>query len=85
VHYGDLALPVFEAEGELHHWSEARASALRHPGSRDELRGRYRVGDSASLDLSDARPIEVTVGPDDHLRVRLDEQTTLEVVEHEAS
>jgi hypothetical protein len=82
LEYGDSSFRVFEAEGELRHWTEGQPHVLGAP-TLDELQGRYRIGDAAAVDLSDVRPLEVTTGPDDHLHVRLDENTTLEVVEQD--
>ena len=82
VEEGDAIFTVFDAEGELRHWSEGKAAILAP--SREEIAGLYDVGDGASFDLSGVRPLEVTTWPDeDHLIVRLDERTTLNVEQHE--
>jgi hypothetical protein len=77
---GDQASAVFTAEGELRHWSEGRAAV--RAASRDDVAGLYDVGDGASFDLTDVRPLEVTASADT-LTVRLDEHTTLHVDEQE--
>jgi hypothetical protein len=76
---GDLEFGVFEVAGELRHWTEGRGAV--GAANRDDVAGLYEVGDDASLDLSDVRPLEVSMPLDDHLTVRLDENTTLNVVE----
>jgi hypothetical protein len=81
VEQGDLELSILEAAGELRHWSEGRG-ADRASG-REDVAGLYYVG-GASLDLSDVRPLEVALWGDDHLAIRLDERTTLHVVEQAA-
>jgi hypothetical protein len=83
IEEGDLACTVFDAEGELRHWSEGKAAVLA--SSREEIAGLYDVGEGASFNLTDVRPLGVTTEPgeSDHLIVRLDERTTLDVVEQE--
>ena len=39
--------------------------------------------ETTSLDLSDVRPLKVSIPLDDHLTIRLDENTTLNIVEQE--
>jgi hypothetical protein len=78
VERGDLEISILEAGGELRHWSEDRGAD--RAASRDDVAGLYDVG-GAALDLSDVRPLEVKALADDHLLIRLDETTTLQVVE----
>jgi hypothetical protein len=79
INRGHLELDVFEVAGELRHWTEGQAAG--RAANRDSVAGLYEVGDDASLDLSDVRPLEVSMPLHDHLTVRLDENTTLNVVE----
>ena len=78
IERGDFKFSVFEAQGELRHWSTE--TGTEQPASRDDMLGYYEVGGGAKLDLTNVRPLEVTTGRED-LIVRLDENTTLEVVE----
>lgn len=80
VERGDVPFSVFDAGGELRHWTDGTA-ALEAP-SRDHIQGIYDVGEGASFDLSNVQPLEVTTEPDESLVIRLDEKTTLDVVEH---
>jgi hypothetical protein len=83
VEQGDLGVGVLEADGELRHWSEEK-EASRAAG-REDIAGLYEIGGCADLNLSYLRPVEVTTMPSDpsHLIVRLDEWTTLEIVERD--
>lgn len=58
----------------------ARGGGPNRVVGRDDIVGLYDVGE-ASFNLSDAQPLEVTTPMEGHLRVRLDEHTTLEIVE----
>jgi hypothetical protein len=81
IEEGDSAVTVFDAEGELHHWSEGKA-AIRS-ASREDIAGLYEV-DGASINLTGVRPFDVTAWLDeDQLIVRLDARTTLNVIEQE--
>jgi len=75
---------VLSVEGELRHWSEGRSPDRVH--GRDDVAGLYDIGDGGcSIDLSDLEPLGVWTVPDDvtHLVVRIDESTTLDIVEQE--
>jgi hypothetical protein len=80
VYRGDMEVAVLRAQGELRHWSAAQGAG--RAVSREDVAGLYDVG-GAALDLTDVRPLEVTTGPDDQLTVRLDEHTTLVIVEQD--
>jgi hypothetical protein len=90
---GDLDLQVLYAHGELHHWTETNRPPPEHMGdvpigdiARADNVGLYSVGAGAAvLDLTMVRPLEVSAWPSDpdHLTVRLDENTTLDLVEQE--
>jgi hypothetical protein len=82
IERGDLELGVLEVSGKLRHWSEGKWSRAV---SRDDVVGLYAVGENCALDLSDVQPLEIGTWPDDpsHLVVRLDVNTTLDVVEQE--
>jgi hypothetical protein len=89
IERGDLELCVIETQGELRHWTESGQGQLTeeresgHGIGRDEVAGLYDIGGGVSLDLSDVRPLEVSTPLDDHLTIRHDENTTLQVVEQE--
>jgi hypothetical protein len=52
-----------------------------------ESAGLYDIGDGASINLGDVHPLEVVTWPEDpdqdRLTIRIDENTTLEIVEQE--
>jgi hypothetical protein len=83
LHTGDTDVSVLEAAGELRHWTEGRAAV--RAASRDDVAGMYDVGGDATLDLTHVRPLHIATWPDedDHLVVRIDESTTLQVVVHD--
>jgi hypothetical protein len=83
VDYGDSGTMVLAAAGELAHWSERKGDA-EIAIQRDDIAGLYDVG-GAMLDLTDVRPLEVDVWPEEwsQLTVRLDEKTKLEIVEQD--
>ena len=78
VEHGDTETSILEATGVLEHWSEGRAGA-RAVG-REDIAGLYDVG-GASFDLSDVQPLGVETPLADHLVIRLDQNTTLQVLE----
>lgn len=59
IEQGDTELMVFEAAGELRHWSEERSTA--HAAGREDIVGLYDVS-GASFDLSGVRPLESRPG-----------------------
>jgi hypothetical protein len=77
---------VFDAAGELRHWSEGAKPSLLLVGGkrpRDDPAGLYEIGEGATINLTNVHPIGVWTLPDDpsHLFVQVDENTTLQVVE----
>jgi hypothetical protein len=74
---------VVSTQGELRHWCHDNG-VPRGLGC-DEMRGLYLVGGRAALDLSNVRVLEVSTHPHvpKHLIVRLDENSTLNVIEQE--
>jgi hypothetical protein len=86
--YPDFAVMVFAAAGELRHWTEDKPDTLEWTGVLgpllDELHGHYYIADSIELNLSAVQPLDVNTDPEDgRLIVRLDECTTLNVIDHE--
>jgi hypothetical protein len=86
---GDHEIAILEAEGELRHWTQGQAGApVASPDAAADLEnvaGSYDIGDAASVDLTDVRPLAVGMPLHDHLTIRLDENTTLNVVEQAES
>jgi hypothetical protein len=84
VQQDDDNLSVFHTVGDLRHWTEGK----RHidAAAASTMAGLYDLGGGSWLDLTIVRPLEITTSrnrdEDECLTIRLDERTTLEVVEH---
>jgi hypothetical protein len=77
---GDLTVSILEAEGDLQHWSE-RADSRSLSVPRDDLTGRYAVGD-ASFDLTNLGHLDAVLQGDE-LAIALSDDVTLSIVEQE--